>query len=187
MLAGGQVHHRVAAPADRPDQLLDLLGDAGTDRAVADVGVDLGQEIAADDHRLAFRVVDVVGQDRAAAGDLVADEFGCDGLLDAGAEGLPRVLLAQHLVAHRFEALVLADRDVLHLRRDDAAPRVVHLADVGAGLCHAWQPPVGEAHRVQPPVALTAAAATGPQLAHRSGVSAFTDPPPPQRRTASRP
>src|SRR3546814_5458145 len=34
MLAGGQVHHRVAAPADRPDQLLDLLGDAGTDRAV---------------------------------------------------------------------------------------------------------------------------------------------------------
>src|SRR3546814_10801116 len=111
-----------------------------TDRAVADVGVDLGQEIAADDHRLAFRVVDVVGQDRAAAGDLVADEFGRDGLLDAGAEGLPRVLLAQHLVAHRFEALVLADRDVLHLRRDDAATRVVHLADVGAGLCNAWQP-----------------------------------------------
>src|SRR3546814_18143987 len=102
MLAGGQVHHRVAAPADRPDQLLDFLGDAGTDRAVADVGVDLGQEIAADDHRLAFRVVDVVGQDRAAAGDLVADEFGRDGLRAAGAAGLPRVLFAKHLDEHRL-------------------------------------------------------------------------------------
>ena len=29
VLAGGQVHDRVGAPADRPDQLLDFLGDAG--------------------------------------------------------------------------------------------------------------------------------------------------------------
>ncbi|KAG1591861.1 hypothetical protein G6F46_014551 [Rhizopus delemar] len=75
VLAGGQVHHRVAAPADRPHQLLHLLGDAGGHRAVADVGVDLGEEVAADDHRLAFRMVDVVGQHRTAAGDLVAHEF----------------------------------------------------------------------------------------------------------------
>ena len=31
-------------------------------------------------------------------------------------------------VADRVEALVLADGDVFHLRRDDAAARVVHLA-----------------------------------------------------------
>src|SRR3546814_18444409 len=92
---------------------LDLLGDAGTDRAVADVGVDLGQEIAADDHRLAIRVVDVVGQDRAAAGDLVADDCGRDGLMDAGAECPHRVMMATHVVAHRFAARGLADCDAL--------------------------------------------------------------------------
>ena len=56
--------------------------------AVADIGVDLDQEIAADRHRLRFGVVDVVGDDRAAAGDLVADEFGGDVVGDAGAEVL---------------------------------------------------------------------------------------------------
>jgi hypothetical protein len=35
---------------------------------------------------------------------------------------------------HLVEALVLADRDELHLRRDDAAAGIVHLGDVMAGL-----------------------------------------------------
>ena len=41
--AGGQIHHRVGAPADRPDQLVHLLGHAGGDDGVADIGVDLGR------------------------------------------------------------------------------------------------------------------------------------------------
>src|SRR3546814_9556793 len=53
--------------------------------AVADIGVDLDQEIAADRHRLAFGVVDVVGDDRAAARYFVADEFGGDIIGNAGA------------------------------------------------------------------------------------------------------
>ena len=105
------------------------------DGAVADVGVDLGQEVAADDHRLAFGVVDVVGEDGAAARDLVAHEFRGDEFLDAGAEGFAGVLLQQQRIAHRVQALVLADGDVFHLRSDDALARVMHLADVGAG---AW-------------------------------------------------
>ena len=64
--AGGQIHHRVGAPADRPDQLLDFLGDGGGDGGVADIGIDLHQEVAADDHRLQFGVVDV-GRDDGAA------------------------------------------------------------------------------------------------------------------------
>ena len=80
--AGGQVHHRVGAPADRPDQLFHFLGHAGGHGAVADIGVDLGEEIAADDHRLGFGMVDVGGNDGAAAGDLVAHEFRRD--LDRG-------------------------------------------------------------------------------------------------------
>ena len=66
--AGRQVHHRVGAPADRPDQLFHLFGDAGADGRIADVGVDLHQEVAPDDHRLEFEVVDIGRQDGAARG-----------------------------------------------------------------------------------------------------------------------
>ena len=96
---------------------------------IADVGVDLDQEIAADRHRLALGVVDVVGDDRAAAGDLVADELGGDEIGDGGAE----VLAVARLVECSFASEVLADGDIFHLGRDDAAPRVMHLGDVGAG------------------------------------------------------
>ena len=75
VLAGGQVHHGVAAPADRPGHLLDFFLDARTQRGVADVGVDLHQEVAADDHRLDFGMIDVGRDDRAARRDFVAHEF----------------------------------------------------------------------------------------------------------------
>jgi hypothetical protein len=90
VLAGREIHHRVAAPADGPGHLVDLVLDGRGQRRVADVAVDLGQEVAADDHRLGFGVVDVVGDDGAAAGDFVADEFGRDHARDRGAETLAR-------------------------------------------------------------------------------------------------
>jgi len=158
------IHSRVSwmcLPADRPHQLLDFLGDARRHRGVADVGVDLGQEVAADDHRLAFRVVDVARDDRAAAGDLVADEFGGDDLLDVGAEALARVLLEQVRLVDRSEPLILADRDELHLRGDEAATRVVHLGDVGTRERTARRRAVAEAHRVEPRVVLALAAELG--------------------------
>jgi len=55
----------------------------GGDGAVADVGVDLHEEVAADDHRLKLRVVDVRGDDGAARGDFGADELRRDLLGDA--------------------------------------------------------------------------------------------------------
>ena len=110
VLAGRQVHHRVGAPADGPLQLLDLFADRAAERAVADVRVDLHQEVAADDHRFDFRVVLVRGDDRAAARDLAAHELGI---------------------------AVLADRDELHLLGHDAAPREVHLRVVLLALLHA--------------------------------------------------
>ena len=69
-------------------------------RRVADVRVDLHQEVAADDHRLELEVVDVRRDDRAAA---------------------------RHLVAHEIRRQPLADRDELHLWRDFAFARVVQL------------------------------------------------------------
>ncbi|SPV09075.1 Uncharacterised protein [Burkholderia cenocepacia] len=152
VLAGRQVHHRVAAPADRPRHLVDFLADRRRDGRVADVRVDLHEEVAADDHRLGFRVVDVRRDDRAAARDFVAHEFRRDlgqrvRAEGRGAERLARMLAAHHrgelraVRAARLQALdvlgaalVLADRDVFHFRRDDALARIVHLRDVLAGL-----------------------------------------------------
>ena len=76
VLAGRQIHHRVGAPQRRPAQLLDFLVDRRRDDGVADVGVDLHQEVAADDHRLELGVIDVGGNDGAAARHFVANEIG---------------------------------------------------------------------------------------------------------------
>jgi hypothetical protein len=128
--AGGEVHHRVRAPADRPDHLVDFGGDVRGDGGIADIGVDLDEEVAADRHRLGFGVVDVVGDDRAAAGDLVADEFGGDVIGDRGAVGFA----VADIFGEAGAAEILADGDIFHLGGDDAAAGIVHLADVGAGL-----------------------------------------------------
>ena len=76
VLAGREIHHRVGAPQRRPLELRDLFLDGRRDGGVADVGVDLHQEVAADDHRLELEVIDVGRDDGAAARDLVADEVG---------------------------------------------------------------------------------------------------------------
>ncbi len=114
---GRQVHDRVGAPARRPDQLVDFLGDRRGDDRIADIRVDLHQEVAADDHRLGFRVVDVVRDDRPAARDLVAHEFRRHMVRNAGAERLAVARPLPGLLA----AEIFADRDIFHLRGDDAA------------------------------------------------------------------
>ncbi len=100
VLAGRQIHHRVGAPQRRPAQLLDFFLDRRRHGGVADVGVDLHQEVAADDHRLELEVIDVRRDDGAAARHFVADEVGRQ---------------------------PLAHGDELHLRRDLALARVVEL------------------------------------------------------------
>ena len=100
VLAGRQVHDRVRSPPRRPAHLLDLGVDAREHRRVADVRVHLHEELGADDHRLRLGVVDVGGDDGAAAGDLIADQLG------------------RHS---------LADGDELHLGGDHAPARVVQL------------------------------------------------------------
>src|SRR4029077_7011722 len=64
---GGQVHHRVRTPADGPHELVDLLRGRRGDRGVTDVGVDLHQEVAADDHRHPITVICVGGNGGGAA------------------------------------------------------------------------------------------------------------------------
>ena len=190
VLAGGQVHHRVAAPADRPGHFLDFFLNGRAERRVADVGVDLGEEIAADDHRLAFRVIDVVRDDGAAAGDFGTHEFRRDFGRDAGAEVLARVLAGEQ-GGHFFAGFagrpqgfdiggaieVLTDRHVFHFRRDDAFTGVMHLADVGAGLGAArLAVQAGEAQFVQRLVVGALATEFGTQVGQFLGVAALGDP-----------
>ena len=126
--AGGEVHHRVGAPADRPDHLLHFLLHRGGDRRVADIGVDLHQKIAADDHRLEFGMVDVGRDDGAAARDFVAHEFRRDeggqrrAKTFAVGDGCLRAL--QHFLA----AEILALGDVDHFLGDDAGARRIRIA-----------------------------------------------------------
>src|SRR5713101_5798980 len=84
VLAGRQVHHRIAAPADGPRHLLDFLIDRRGHGRVADVGVDLHQEVAADDHRLALGVVDVGRNDGPAASDFCPYKFSIYSFRNAG-------------------------------------------------------------------------------------------------------
>jgi len=75
VLSGGKIHQRVAAPFHRPAHFFHFLIDGGSDRAVANVGVDLHEEVPADDHRLELRVIDVGRDDRAAAGNFAPHKF----------------------------------------------------------------------------------------------------------------
>ena len=98
-----QVHHRVRAVVHRVMQLLQLFVDVRGRRRVADVRVDLALERDADAHRLQRLVVDVRGNDRAAA---------------------------RHFAAHQLRLDLFAPRHVLHLFGDHALARVVHLRNV---------------------------------------------------------
>ena len=76
--AGGEIHDGVGAVVDGGVQFFQFFVDVRGDGGVADVGVDLAERCDADGHRLEFGMVDVGGDDHAAASDFVADEFGRD-------------------------------------------------------------------------------------------------------------
>ena len=95
VFAGAEVHDGVGAPLGGPTHFLDFFFNGGGDGAVADVGVDFDEEIAADDHRLELGMVDVGRDDGAAAGDFGADELGGDFGWDRGAEGFAGVLMVR--------------------------------------------------------------------------------------------
>ena len=103
--AGGQVHHRVGAPAHRPLHLLHLFVGARRHGRRAEIGVDLGLRGAADGHGIeSVAEVDPVGGNDHAS--------------------------RRHLVTHLHRRQVqFAGRHSLHLRRDFAEPGPFQLGD----------------------------------------------------------
>ena len=125
--AGGEVHHRVGAPADRPHHLFHFLFHRRGDGGVADIGVDLGEEVAADRHRLELGVIDVARNDGAAARHLVAHEFRRDEQRHRGAETFAVVMGGLRDVEHLLAAEIFALGDVDHFLGDDALARPFEL------------------------------------------------------------
>ena len=122
----GEVHHGVSTPAGSPYGLLHLLGDAAGYGRVADIGIDLTEEVAPDDHGFELGVVDVGWDDGAPSGDLFTDKFWGHVWGD---------LCAQRVACHGMallglvDELVLTYRHVLHLLGDDALTGIVALGD----------------------------------------------------------
>src|SRR6266498_3485565 len=84
VLARRQVHYGVGAPVGGPPHLLHFSGDRRGHSRRPDVGIDFDQEPAADNHRLALRMVDVGRKHRAACRDLVADDLGRNAFAQRG-------------------------------------------------------------------------------------------------------
>src|SRR5215471_4479074 len=76
--AGREVHHGVGAIVDRVMEFFQLLVNVGSGGRVADVRIDFAFECDADAHRLEIAMMNVGGDDGAAAGDLATDELGLD-------------------------------------------------------------------------------------------------------------
>ena len=150
-------------------------GDVGGDRAVADIGVDLDEEIAADGHRFALGVVDIVGDDRTAPRHFIADEFGRDIIGDFRA----KALAVADIFLQPRTAQIFALRHIFHFGRNDAAPGIVHLADVhaGFGAQHLFAD-IGERRDTAAAVGAELAIVFGADFAleHLLDITAFADP-----------
>ena len=189
VLAGRKVHDGIAAPADRPGHFLHFFANRGTQRRVADIGVDLHQKVPADDHRLGFRMVDVCRDDRAAASDLVTYEFGRYFGRDVGAKTLATMLPAHEggqFSSHRpgrlevFQVLgapeALTNGDEFHFRRNDSFSRVVHLRHVPAGFGATGIPAEIESQLAELRIGQALHTETRTRARQRLAIAAFGDP-----------
>ena len=74
--AGGEIHHGVGTVVHGAMQLFEFVVHVGSRGGIADVSVDLAEESHADAHGLEIAMMDIGGNDGAAAGDFVANKFG---------------------------------------------------------------------------------------------------------------
>jgi hypothetical protein len=107
--AGGEVHHGVGAIVNRAMKLFELVIDVRGGGGISDIRVDLAAERYADAHGLEVVMVDVGGDDGAAA---------------------------RHFVAHKLWRNLLTRCDVEHLFGDDALARIVHLRKIAHAAVH---------------------------------------------------
>ena len=148
LLAGGKVHYRCRRPSGSPMTIFSTS--SSMEEATAELpmlALIFTHEIASDrsSARLSGWLM-LAGMMARPAGDFLAHKFGSDHGADADGgrrSACPAMRWSRegqcgHVPSRRFLSALHGQafsrmRDVFHLGRDDAAARVVHLADVGAG------------------------------------------------------
>jgi hypothetical protein len=148
-------------------------------RRVADVRVDLHEEVAPDDHRLELGMVDVGREDGSTPGDLIADKLRGDGFRNRSAPALAWMLAAEFPLM--LEPMALPDRHELHLGRDLAASGVVHLSDSPFRSRTQRRPGALEAHAGQLWIACACACVLRGEIVQRLHVGSSQDPRHPDR------
>ena len=145
--------------------------------------VDFDAEVAADNHRFEFGVVDVGGDDRASGGDFSAHEFRRDLVgvgRDVRAETLPCVLLQEFCVFRPSEKLVqlhaFAYGDKFHFGRDDALACIMELGYVSACFGAAWAGDLVETQMGGFRIVRAFGAVFARELGQDFGVAAFVQP-----------
>jgi hypothetical protein len=108
--------------------------------------------------------------------NLVTDKLRGYPLRGAGAEAVAAVLNQQSTVTVFLQPEVLANRDILHFRGNDALLRVVHLGDVGTGPGTPRVANVLEAKVGQLRVALALVAELRARAIQHLGVATLRDP-----------
>ncbi len=88
IFAGRKIHDRVGTPFRGPPHFLNLFLDRTGDGRVTNVGIDLHEEIATDDHRLAFWMIDVGRNNGPPTSNFITDKLGRDMPRDCGSEGV---------------------------------------------------------------------------------------------------
>ena len=91
---GGEIHHRIRSPARGPYQLFHFFFDGRGDRRVADIGVNFYQEIATNNHRLRFRMINVGRDNRTSGSNFITDKFRSDIFRQMCAKAHSRMLVA---------------------------------------------------------------------------------------------
>ena len=105
-------------------------------------------------------MIDIVGNDGPAPGDFIAHKFRRDEFGNGGSEGFSRMLGGEDF-AQGVQSLVFADGDEFHFRGNDATAGVVHLGDIGTGLCPQGFADVFKAQGSQLGIGLTRLAVAG--------------------------
>ena len=87
-------------------------------------------------------MIDIGGNDRPPAGDFVAHEFRRDELGDRRAETVAGMGAAMTVALKSLlPSEIFPNRDVLHLRRDNALPGVMHLRNIATRFSAQDRPP----------------------------------------------
>ncbi|MNX84132.1 hypothetical protein D3C86_1159170 [compost metagenome] len=123
IFTGRQVHNGIGTPTASPYCFFYFLFNTGSHCAITDIGIDLNQEVATNNHWFTFGMINIVRDNGTAGCNFIADKFrGYFVLRGIGTEAISGMLMIHTFgcSSQLFYTLVFADRNILHFGGDDA-------------------------------------------------------------------